>query len=328
MDRLDLCLTWQAVARTRLVDSTRLTAEPPPRRGGGHSEEEQRRERNAPSSLSGIVDYAFSPDRGGCCLDRRRPVPVRSRRAGGDWVRRDDAHGSVRDRPAVLARRPLASASCATATSGARTAAAASARSPALAVAPCPTAWRSSSRREEMDRSTGYWWSPDESRIAFARVDESTVDEPRRFEILADSVRVIRQRYPAAGRPNARVGLFVASLDAGAAGGEPTAVQVDTGAPADGYLARVDWFPGFALARGAMAAATRSSWRCDAPTPPAGRRASVGRAQRQLGAAERRTHLPAAAARIPIIGAQRAAPLYLYDYDGRLQRPVTAGSGW
>ena len=27
--------------------------------------------------------------------------------------------------------------------------------------------------QEEMDRDTGYWWSPDERRIAFTRTDES-----------------------------------------------------------------------------------------------------------------------------------------------------------
>ncbi len=29
--------------------------------------------------------------------------------------------------------------------------------------------------QEEMDRSTGYWWAPDDRHIAFARVDESPV---------------------------------------------------------------------------------------------------------------------------------------------------------
>ena len=55
-----------------------------------------------------------------------------------------------------------------------------------------------------MGRSTGYWWSPDDTRIAFTRVDESPVAEVERFEILADNVQVIRQRYPAAGTPRMR----------------------------------------------------------------------------------------------------------------------------
>lgn len=31
--------------------------------------------------------------------------------------------------------------------------------------------------QEEMDRDTGYWWSPDETRIAFTRIDDSPVQE-------------------------------------------------------------------------------------------------------------------------------------------------------
>ena len=70
--------------------------------------------------------------------------------------------------------------------------------------------------QEEMDRTTGYWWSPDEKSIAYTRVDESPVAEVDRFEIYADSVKVIKQRYPAAGARNAVVQLFVQTLDAAA----------------------------------------------------------------------------------------------------------------
>ena len=66
--------------------------------------------------------------------------------------------------------------------------------------------------QEEMGRNTGYWWSPDERRIAFTRVDESPVAEVERFEIYAGRVKVVKQRYPAAGAANARVELFVADL--------------------------------------------------------------------------------------------------------------------
>jgi dipeptidyl-peptidase-4 len=89
--------------------------------------------------------------------------------------------------------------------------------------------------QEELDRDEGYWWSPDESRIAYTRVDESGVDVIPRFDIGPDGTTVVQQRYPRAGRPNARVELLVAPL----AGGAP--VQVDLGADADIYLARVHW---------------------------------------------------------------------------------------
>ena len=89
--------------------------------------------------------------------------------------------------------------------------------------------------QEEMDRQTGYWWSPDESRIALTRVDLSGVDVVERFDVNAAGAVIVPQRYPRTGRPNARVELFVAGL----AGGEP--VAVDLGADPDIYLARVDW---------------------------------------------------------------------------------------
>jgi len=50
--------------------------------------------------------------------------------------------------------------------------------------------------QEEMDRSTGYWWSPDERHIAFARVDETPVKESRRFEISADNVETFPSATP------------------------------------------------------------------------------------------------------------------------------------
>src|SRR5262245_36593491 len=36
---------------------------------------------------------------------------------------------------------------------------------------------------EEMDRHTGYWWAPDDSSIAFARIDESPVPVQKRYEV-------------------------------------------------------------------------------------------------------------------------------------------------
>ena len=92
--------------------------------------------------------------------------------------------------------------------------------------------------QEEMDRDTGYWWSPDERHIALARVDESPVAEVERFEIQADGRPVVRQRYPATGARNARVDLFVADL------GAESRLQLDLGADADIYLPRRRLVPG------------------------------------------------------------------------------------
>ena len=89
--------------------------------------------------------------------------------------------------------------------------------------------------QEEMDRDTGYWWSPDERYIALTRVDESSVDVVPRFEITGGGATMVEQRYPRAGRPNAVVELYVRDLHSGAR------VKVDLGANTDIYLARVNW---------------------------------------------------------------------------------------
>ncbi|MFC7335188.1 DPP IV N-terminal domain-containing protein [Rhodocista pekingensis] len=96
--------------------------------------------------------------------------------------------------------------------------------------------------QEEMDRDTGYWWSPDGSRIAYAKVDERAVPLVNRYDYGADGVKVVPQRYPFAGGPNAVVRLYVQAL----AGGPP--VAVDLGPSDDIYLARVNWRPDGGLA--------------------------------------------------------------------------------
>jgi len=89
---------------------------------------------------------------------------------------------------------------------------------------------------EEMDRHTGYWWAPDDSAIAFARIDEGPVPVQKRYEMYADRVEMVEQRYPAAGDRNVLVRLGVVAPRVGAA---PT--WVDLGKEQDIYLARVDW---------------------------------------------------------------------------------------
>ncbi|MGB3626310.1 MAG: DPP IV N-terminal domain-containing protein [Henriciella sp.] len=94
--------------------------------------------------------------------------------------------------------------------------------------------------QEEMSRYTGYWWSPDERYIAYTRVDESTVDIIPRFDIAAEEVTVIEQRYPRAGRPNAIVDLFVRDMDTGEASQVDWRME-DFGPATDQYLVRVNW---------------------------------------------------------------------------------------
>ncbi len=97
--------------------------------------------------------------------------------------------------------------------------------------------------QEEMGRYTGYWWSPGSKYVAYTRVNETPVDIIPRFDIAADSVTVINQRYPRAGRPNAVVDLFVRNLETG------ETIQIDWvnedwGEMAEEYLARVYWADG------------------------------------------------------------------------------------
>jgi dipeptidyl-peptidase-4 len=89
---------------------------------------------------------------------------------------------------------------------------------------------------EEMDRHTGYWWAPDDSAIAFARIDESGVPVQKRPEVYADHTEVIDQRYPQAGQPNVRIQLGTIAPRADA---QPQ--WIDLGKNPDIYLARVDW---------------------------------------------------------------------------------------
>ncbi|WP_018544305.1 S9 family peptidase [Streptomyces sp. LaPpAH-108] len=87
---------------------------------------------------------------------------------------------------------------------------------------------------EEMDRSRGFWWSPESDRLLVARVD----DTPVRRWWIADPAHPEREPhhvgYPAAGTANADVRLFVIGL-----GGERTEVTWDR--ERYPYLARVHW---------------------------------------------------------------------------------------
>ncbi|MGH3442247.1 MAG: prolyl oligopeptidase family serine peptidase, partial [Nitriliruptorales bacterium] len=87
---------------------------------------------------------------------------------------------------------------------------------------------------EEMGRLRGYWWSPDGSRLAVTRVDESPV---RRWHI-SDPVDPAQAptavAYPAAGTANADVTLWVLDLDG-------DGVRVDWDRRTYPYLARVVW---------------------------------------------------------------------------------------
>ena len=91
--------------------------------------------------------------------------------------------------------------------------------------------------QEEIDRSTGFWWSPDDAHVAVERFDEAPVKVFTRAAIGASGTTTYQQRYPAAGTPNALVELYVMRADGSGQ------VKVDLGGDPDIYLARVDWTP-------------------------------------------------------------------------------------
>lgn len=90
--------------------------------------------------------------------------------------------------------------------------------------------------QEEMGRYRGYWWSPDSTRMAFLEVDETDVEVWKRASYDADEPTVAEQRYPGAGRTNARVRAGLVELATG------WTLWIDLGEDAE-YIPRVEWGP-------------------------------------------------------------------------------------
>jgi dipeptidyl-peptidase-4 len=90
---------------------------------------------------------------------------------------------------------------------------------------------------EEMDRTRGFWWSPDGQQLLVARVDTTPVNR----WYLSDPAHPERPpaevAYPAAGTANADVSVVLAGLD-----GAVTPVAWDSAAMP--YLTTVHWSPG------------------------------------------------------------------------------------
>ncbi|ADV60685.1 peptidase S9B dipeptidylpeptidase IV domain protein [Isosphaera pallida ATCC 43644] len=93
--------------------------------------------------------------------------------------------------------------------------------------------------QEELGRSSGFWWSPQGSKLAYQITDERhipplTIVYPAADE--SDPRRLETHRYPFAGEANARVALAVVPVNGGPARRLDLAVGME-----DFYLARVDW---------------------------------------------------------------------------------------
>ncbi|MGH8308386.1 MAG: S9 family peptidase [Steroidobacteraceae bacterium] len=323
-DRLDLWAYDIGARRHRLlVDSAALA----PQERALSAEEEQRRERQRIASLSGIVEYRFSRDSryllvplaGDLYLYDLRAQPAAAvRRLTETDSYETDARFSPRGRYVSFVRdQNLVAIELASGSERHITRDGAGLVSFGMA---------EFIAQEEMNRDTGYWWSPDDARIAFTRVDESPVAEIERFEIHADSVKVVKQRYPAAGARNARVELFVSEVSRGP---EPAgdAVRVDLGTNSDVYLARVDWFPdarALAVQRQSRDQKTLALLRADALTG-ATDELLTERSDTWVELQDELTFLPRS--RQFIWPSRRTGynHLYLYDFHGRLVRPLTSG---
>jgi dipeptidyl-peptidase-4 len=233
-DRYDLwAYDVKAQKHRRLVDSRTLA-------GADKAlsvEEEARRERQRTSSLSGIVEYSFAPDsrhlliplNGDLYVYDLAAKPAQAvRRLTNTEAYETDARFSPRSHYVSFIRdQNLFVIDLANGTERAITREGGGLVSYGMA---------EFIAQEEMDRDTGYWWSPDERRIALTRVDETPVAEVERFEIQATGARIVRQRYPSTGTANAHVELFVADL------ASDVRLPLDLG-QGDFYLPRVDWFP-------------------------------------------------------------------------------------
>ncbi|HZV67327.1 MAG TPA: S9 family peptidase [Telluria sp.] len=211
----------------RLVDSKQLVPNE-----SISPEEQARRERARTASLSGILNYSWSPD------GKQLLVPI-----GGDLylvdvakpdAARKVASGNVSD-PKISPKGRYVSF----------------VRNQNLVVIDLSTgaekqltsdgkgtvhnAEAEFVAQEEMGQRTGYYWAPDDSAIAYKRFDEAPVPVARRFEIFADRTDVVEQRYPGAGDANVLVDLMIVSPSTGAQR------KVDLGAEKDIYLVRADW---------------------------------------------------------------------------------------
>jgi len=318
-DRFDLWAYDVSATRHRLLVDSRALA------GADRAlsaEEEARRERQRTSAYSGIVEYSFAPD------SRHLLIPLNGdlyvydlARTGAAAVRRltntdayeTDARFSphsnfvsfIRDQNLFVIDLANGAERAVTRDGGGLV---------SFGMAEFIA-------QEEMDRDTGYWWAPDERRIALARVDETPVAEIQRFQIQPTGATIVRQRYPATGAANARVDLFVADL------GTDRLVQLDLGSEHDIYLPNIDWFPdsrGIAVQRQSRDQKTLELLRSDAISGRS-RVLLTEHSDSWIPLHHELTFLLRTKQFIWASSRDGFQHLYLYGNDGQLIRPLTHG---
>ena len=227
-ERYDLwAIDTSTGAKRMLVDSTKV--------GGGEisEAEKMRRERARVGGTKGIVEYEWSHDGKSILTPVDGDLYLADAATGA--VRRltntpeteIDAHVSEGGRYVSFVRdQNLYAIDLATGTERPLT-------TEGKGAVTCGTAEFVS--QEEMDRRTGTWWAPNDSRVAVECFDESKVQVVTRAAIGANGTKTYDQRYPAAGTPNVDVTLWVMNPDGSGR------ARVDLGTNPDIYLARVKW---------------------------------------------------------------------------------------
>lgn len=310
---------YDIAARTHrlLVDSRLLS----PAEETLSAEEEARRERQRIAALRGIVEYQWSPDSGSLLFplggdlyhyDLSKPAAAAVRRLTSTEAYETDSQFSPRGRYVSFIRdQDLYAVEVATGAERRLTQGGGGLISHGMA---------EFIAQEEMNRNTGYWWSPDERHVAYARVDESRVDEVERFEIGAEGVRVFKQRYPATGQANAQVTLAILALDTG------TVAWADLGRK-DYYLARVAWYP--ESNRLLVQRQSRDQKRLDVMSFPVtggeGRHLFSERSETWVALHDDLYFLPERQEMLWTSERSGHNHIYRYDYGGVLIGPVTAG---
>jgi dipeptidyl-peptidase 4 len=94
---------------------------------------------------------------------------------------------------------------------------------------------------ELADRATGrsYVWSPDGTKIAYLRLDDTPVPQYPLINFLSRHVELNLQRFPQSGDPNPKATFNVVSAE----GGSKTWVPRDGSAPVEYFAPRFTWTP-------------------------------------------------------------------------------------
>jgi dipeptidyl-peptidase-4 len=178
---------------------------------------------------------------------------------------------------------------------------------------------------EILGRATAYaafWWSPDSTRLAFMRFDDSPVPVFPIYHADGQHGELERQRYPKAGDPNPWVQMGVVSVADGAL------AWMDFDARADHYIAWPVWTPDSKtltvqwMNRGQD---TLRLYNCD---PVTGRKAMIFEEKQRAWVEffEDLAYLEGGTGMLIRSNVDGWDHLYLYNMDGTLKKRLTSGA--